>query len=855
MLEDTEVCSRYRSQDNTLSKLVKRYSMPAEITTDYRELGPRTIRSLCINSLIFIFENSKLTPWKVCGQLFQSNDCFGYKPDEWSVDIPPRKSLAGEQKPVHQTRSKPLTVLQVTDIHHDPKYAPGTNTHCGEPLCCRKDSPASQTENNGAGYWSDYQCDLPFHFVDKMLREIIHKHPNIDYVYMTGDIVDHAIWQTSPESNSKVIIQVTKLFQKVFPNTPVYFALGNHEPSPINLFTSVNFLSFFSPQRRFPPQEVWSNNLTVEWLYKLSADLWSHWLPQNSLSTLESGGYYTTLVRKNFRIVVLNSNICYFFNFWLLYNSRDPGGQLAWLVKVLSKAEKKKEKVHILGHIYPGGEDCQHVWSREFRRIMDRRVLRHTLSIVEVDIVTVFIACKCHDGQRQNVVDTESWVYNLTEANQNSNHAPKWFKLYSFKKDYHVSSLKPQDLDKMVHKMDKEDYLLQKHHRFYHKNSDSVVNTKCDNKCKKKLLCSIVTSQSKDLLHCDGIKRKRASKGHLVQGYHTDRLGQLVNEYSLPRYLQGVEPELLPEPYDDITCILCGAAVVEVLDIYNQNKSADALRSVAVQLCVTFNLASEDVCIGIINVHLAEAVYLANHADDASKKQLCGLYLSSCGFVDEWTIDVDLGTKPDIVTPTVPDSPSDTMTIVHVTDMHYDPTYLVGGRGDCGEPTCCREEQGTPTDGTIAAGYWGDYRHCDTPAQAVNDTLVHIKQQHQRIDYVYMTGDFVDHGVWETSQENNTKTITAVVNAVKETFGDVPVIFTLGNHEPTPVNQYAPLDVDDDVSSKWLYELVAELWSPYVTDEAKQTILQGGFYTLLLRPGFRVIILNNVVGYKSNLLV
>nr|CAD7605999.1 unnamed protein product [Timema genevievae] len=347
VLEDTEVCSRYQRQDSTLSKLVKRYSMPEEITTDYRELSPETIK-------------------KVCGQLFQSSDCFGYQPDEWSVDIPPRRSLAGEQKPVHRSRSKPLTVLQVTDIHHDPKYATGTNTHCGEPLCCRKDSPAFRRKKNGAGYWGDYQCDLPFHFVDKMLREIVHKHPNIDYVYMTGDIVDHAIWQTTPESNSQVITHITKLFKKVFPKTPVYFALGNHEPSPINLF---------------PPQEVWSNNLTVEWLYKLSADLWSHWLPQNSLSTIESGGYYTTLVRENFRIVVLNSNVCYFFNFWLLYNSQDPGGQLAWLVKVLSKAEKNKEKVHILGHIYPGGEDCQHVWSREFRRIMDRQVLRHTLSL------------------------------------------------------------------------------------------------------------------------------------------------------------------------------------------------------------------------------------------------------------------------------------------------------------------------------------------------------------------------------------------------------------------------------------------------------------------------------------------
>lgn len=36
----------------------------------------------------------------------------------------------------------------------------------------------------------------------------------------------------------------------------------------------------------------------------------------------------------------------------------------------------------------------------------------------------------------------------------------------------------------------------------------------------------------------------------------------------------------------------------------------------------------------------------------------------------------------------------------------------------------------TPED---AAGYWGDYRHCDTPWQAIEDAIHHIKGTHEVI--------------------------------------------------------------------------------------------------------------------------
>lgn len=51
-----------------------------------------------------------------------------------------------------------------------------------------------------------------------------------------------------------------------------------------------------------------------------------------------------------------------------------------------------------------------------------------------------------------------------------------------------------------------------------------------------------------------------------------------------------------------------------------------------------------------------------------------------------------------------------------------------------------------------------------------------------------MTGDLVDHGVWDTSISTNNATFVKIYNELKNTFGDVPVYPCLGNHEPHPLN-------------------------------------------------------------------
>ena len=58
------------------------------------------------------------------------------------------------------------------------------------------------------------------------------------------------------------------------------------------------------------------------------------------------------------KIISINANFCNNFNFWLLLNFNDPHDHLHWFYRQLHKAETKKQKVFVLGHIAPGTHSC-----------------------------------------------------------------------------------------------------------------------------------------------------------------------------------------------------------------------------------------------------------------------------------------------------------------------------------------------------------------------------------------------------------------------------------------------------------------------------------------------------------------
>lgn len=123
---------------------------------------------------------------------------------------------------------------------------------------------------------------------------------------------------------------------------------------------------------RFPPLRVTEPDLSIQWLYDFIADKNSYWLPESALETIKQGGFYTVLIRPGLRIIALNNNDCYTYNWYLQYEQKSMARQLQWFHDTLLAAERANEKVHVVQHMPSRKRSCYQVWSREYRRIVDR---------------------------------------------------------------------------------------------------------------------------------------------------------------------------------------------------------------------------------------------------------------------------------------------------------------------------------------------------------------------------------------------------------------------------------------------------------------------------------------------------
>lgn len=267
---------------------------------------------------------------------------------------------------IAEPSSNDITVLQLTDIHYDPLYVPGSLAECEEALCCRREAGTIEDQSKQAGYWTDYRdCDTPRHMTEDSYLHIVETHKNIDYVYFTGDVIDHAVWSTTYDYIKEALLDQYSLLHSYFPDHPLFPCIGNHESQPLN---------------QFAPSSVTEEQFTTQWLYDILADVWvkEFNLPEETTETIKKGGYYTVVPTEGFRVIALNNNDCYTFNWWLFYDPSYLAEQLQWFHDTLKIAEENNEKVHVLAHIPSGAGSCWHIWSREYTRIIER--FRNTIS-------------------------------------------------------------------------------------------------------------------------------------------------------------------------------------------------------------------------------------------------------------------------------------------------------------------------------------------------------------------------------------------------------------------------------------------------------------------------------------------
>lgn len=70
-----------------------------------------------------------------------------------------------------------MNIVQLSDIHFDPKYEPNGNAFCEDPICCRAGQNETNVSARLAGFWGDYNnCDTPWHSVIEAFSHVNNTH-------------------------------------------------------------------------------------------------------------------------------------------------------------------------------------------------------------------------------------------------------------------------------------------------------------------------------------------------------------------------------------------------------------------------------------------------------------------------------------------------------------------------------------------------------------------------------------------------------------------------------------------------------------------------------------------------------
>jgi len=343
--------------------------------------------------------------------------------------------------------------------------------------------------------------------------------------------------------------------------------------------------------------------------------------------------------------------------------------------------------------------------------------------------------------------------------------------------------------------------------------------------------------------------------------YMGESLSSMVELLQLGKVAYEVEHSL----FGGATCTFCKAAIMflqyyidgekEIWDVVDDGKLM--CRGIGVGISgLTY-----EVCSGLVDTY-AEMVVTVIKTSHQSPEQICGFVLGEACKIPhspfyQWKSLVPPGRKARYShINKVPASKysGKPLTIVQLTDTHFDHLYKEGSNAACGEPLCCRESSGIVENEEDRAGYWGDTRKCDTPLRTIEAMYEHIAVTYPNVDLIYWTGDLPAHDIWYQTKEGNEKIVRETVLHLKKFFPTVPVLPVLGNHESVPVDSFPPPSLEHHgASMDWLYSTLAEVWEGWLGKNHKWSVKYGAYYSKNVAPGLRVITINTNYCANRNL--
>ncbi|WFD22233.1 hypothetical protein MEQU1_000898 [Malassezia equina] len=216
--------------------------------------------------------------------------------------------------------------------------------------------------------------------------------------------------------------------------------------------------------------------------------------------------------------------------------------------------------------------------------------------------------------------------------------------------------------------------------------------------------------------------------------------------------------------------------------------------------------------------------------------------------------------------------------ISHITDLHLDGRYFVGGESECSwgaTVQCCRinsynssvyhgqfvHGQLQPDQIAAPANYWGASR-CDTPWSLLANSMEALRAVggDNGYDMTIFTGDLVAHDdLYRYSRDFVKYSEQSIYDMIKSYLKNTPFVPTLGNHDTNPENVMAPAaPLPDGTSYKWDWDLdyVSTLWKnrEWIDQENVNDIHKHhGAFSVKPLKNLRVISLNTDFWYCVNM--
>lgn len=126
-------------------------------------------------------------------------------------------------------------------------------------------------------------------------------------------------------------------------------------------------------------------NLEDDPVIDIVSESWKNWLPEYAFNEYKNRSFYSVLASDHpntseefhrkmnkTRIIGLNSQNCYIYNFYLIGQRNDPGQEMEWLENLLLDMEKNNETAIIISHMSPGTSDCISEVSYRLKSLYDR---------------------------------------------------------------------------------------------------------------------------------------------------------------------------------------------------------------------------------------------------------------------------------------------------------------------------------------------------------------------------------------------------------------------------------------------------------------------------------------------------